>query len=184
MSEIADLVFSLQLNEMIRNPGEGHFWQVDHIKPVSSGGGQCSLDNLQTLCTICHKEVSEVHRHVWLHPGTSHCKLCVPVWKIMWMDPYPWSGIRDSSPNPWVSSWGQCKFSVTGGRETASLLIHSRTGEFSPPPRTKWIQLTYCTVWKRPGPSNQKFGELGPWHMFVSTAKYVLKYLRTLINYL
>ncbi|XP_014704993.1 DNA annealing helicase and endonuclease ZRANB3 isoform X1 [Equus asinus] len=45
-----------QLNEMIRNPGEGHFWQVDHIKPVSSGGGQCSLDNLQTLCTICHKE--------------------------------------------------------------------------------------------------------------------------------
>nr|XP_058909654.1 DNA annealing helicase and endonuclease ZRANB3 isoform X1 [Kogia breviceps] len=45
-----------QLNEMIRSPGEGHFWQVDHIKPVSGGGGQCSLDNLQTLCTICHKE--------------------------------------------------------------------------------------------------------------------------------
>ncbi|XP_060034017.1 DNA annealing helicase and endonuclease ZRANB3 isoform X2 [Erinaceus europaeus] len=45
-----------QLNEMIRNPGEGHFWQVDHIKPVSSGGGQCSLDNLQTLCTLCHRE--------------------------------------------------------------------------------------------------------------------------------
>nr|XP_019586719.1 PREDICTED: DNA annealing helicase and endonuclease ZRANB3 isoform X4 [Rhinolophus sinicus] len=45
-----------QLNEMIRNPVEGHFWQVDHIKPVFSGGGQCSLDNLQTLCTVCHKE--------------------------------------------------------------------------------------------------------------------------------
>uniref|UniRef100_A0A8C0KU67 DNA annealing helicase and endonuclease ZRANB3 n=1 Tax=Canis lupus dingo TaxID=286419 RepID=A0A8C0KU67_CANLU len=45
-----------QLNEMIRNPGEGHFWQVDHIKPVSGGGGQCSLDNLQTLCTLCHRE--------------------------------------------------------------------------------------------------------------------------------
>ncbi|XP_006169781.1 DNA annealing helicase and endonuclease ZRANB3 isoform X1 [Tupaia chinensis] len=45
-----------QLNEMIRNPAEGHFWQVDHIKPVYGGGGQCSLDNLQTLCTICHKE--------------------------------------------------------------------------------------------------------------------------------
>ncbi|XP_058157071.1 DNA annealing helicase and endonuclease ZRANB3 isoform X2 [Dasypus novemcinctus] len=45
-----------QLNEMIRNPGEGLFWQVDHIKPVYSGGGQCSLDNLQTLCTVCHKE--------------------------------------------------------------------------------------------------------------------------------
>ncbi|XP_012932353.2 DNA annealing helicase and endonuclease ZRANB3 isoform X3 [Heterocephalus glaber] len=45
-----------QLNEMIRNPGEGHFWQVDHIRPVYEGGGQCSLDNLQTLCTVCHKE--------------------------------------------------------------------------------------------------------------------------------
>ncbi|XP_033900528.3 DNA annealing helicase and endonuclease ZRANB3 isoform X1 [Acipenser ruthenus] len=45
-----------QLNEMIRNPTEGLFWQVDHIRPVYGGGGQCSLDNLQTLCTVCHKE--------------------------------------------------------------------------------------------------------------------------------
>ncbi|KAJ8255980.1 hypothetical protein COCON_G00198440 [Conger conger] len=45
-----------QLNEMIRSPAEGQFWQVDHIRPVYSGGGQCSLDNLQTLCTVCHRE--------------------------------------------------------------------------------------------------------------------------------
>lgn len=45
-----------QLNEMVRAPGEGHFWQVDHIRPVFGGGGQCSLDNLQTLCTVCHRE--------------------------------------------------------------------------------------------------------------------------------
>ncbi|NWS95751.1 ZRAB3 endonuclease, partial [Mionectes macconnelli] len=45
-----------QLNEMIRSPSEGQFWQVDHIQPVYSGGGQCSLDNLQTLCTACHRE--------------------------------------------------------------------------------------------------------------------------------
>ncbi|TSK67224.1 DNA annealing helicase and endonuclease ZRANB3 [Bagarius yarrelli] len=44
-----------QLNEMIRHPVEGHFWQVDHIMPVYSGGGQCLLDNLQTLCTVCHR---------------------------------------------------------------------------------------------------------------------------------
>ncbi|NWR27534.1 ZRAB3 endonuclease, partial [Tachuris rubrigastra] len=45
-----------QLNEMIRSPSEGQFWQVDHIQPVFGGGGQCSLDNLQTLCTACHRE--------------------------------------------------------------------------------------------------------------------------------
>lgn len=47
----------LQLNEMIRAPVEGDFWQVDHIQPVYRGGGQCSLENLQTLCTVCHKAV-------------------------------------------------------------------------------------------------------------------------------
>ncbi|NXB69990.1 ZRAB3 endonuclease, partial [Donacobius atricapilla] len=45
-----------QLNEMIRSPAEGQFWQADHIQPVFSGGGQCSLENLQTLCTACHRE--------------------------------------------------------------------------------------------------------------------------------
>ncbi|XP_062845612.1 DNA annealing helicase and endonuclease ZRANB3 [Trichomycterus rosablanca] len=43
------------LNEIIRQPVEGHFWQVDHINPVYRGGGQCLLDNLQTLCTVCHR---------------------------------------------------------------------------------------------------------------------------------
>ncbi|XP_075685319.1 DNA annealing helicase and endonuclease ZRANB3 [Rhinoderma darwinii] len=45
-----------QLNELIRNPTEGQFWQVDHIRPVYGGGGQCALDNLQTLCSVCHRE--------------------------------------------------------------------------------------------------------------------------------
>ncbi|KAE8581484.1 hypothetical protein XENTR_v10024805 [Xenopus tropicalis] len=47
-----------QLNELIRNPTEGQFWQVDHIRPVYGGGGQCDLSNLQTLCTVCHRQVS------------------------------------------------------------------------------------------------------------------------------
>lgn len=55
----------LQLNEMIRSPAEGQFWQVDHIQPVYSGGGQCSLENLQTLCTACHREVSMCSQESW-----------------------------------------------------------------------------------------------------------------------
>ena len=30
-------------------------WEVDHIVPVVEGGGECGLDNLQTLCLACHK---------------------------------------------------------------------------------------------------------------------------------
>lgn len=31
------------------------FWDADHIVEVVNGGGQCGLDNLQTLCVPCHK---------------------------------------------------------------------------------------------------------------------------------
>lgn len=34
---------------------EYELWQVDHIQPVSKGGGLCGLENLRTLCTKCHK---------------------------------------------------------------------------------------------------------------------------------
>lgn len=33
-------------------------WQADHIWPVFKGGGACSLDNFQTLCSACHSEKS------------------------------------------------------------------------------------------------------------------------------
>lgn len=35
---------------------EGNAWHADHIVPVSEGGGECGLDNMQTLCTMCHIE--------------------------------------------------------------------------------------------------------------------------------
>jgi len=31
-----------------------HWWEADHITPVSEGGGLCGLDGYQTLCTRCH----------------------------------------------------------------------------------------------------------------------------------
>ena len=30
-------------------------WDMDHIVPVSEGGGGCGLDNLRTLCLWCHR---------------------------------------------------------------------------------------------------------------------------------
>ena len=33
-------------------------WDVDHILPVAEGGGECDLDNLRTLCLMCHREAT------------------------------------------------------------------------------------------------------------------------------
>lgn len=30
-------------------------WDMDHTVPVSRGGGECDLDNLRTLCILCHQ---------------------------------------------------------------------------------------------------------------------------------
>jgi hypothetical protein len=30
-------------------------WDADHIVPVFEGGGECDLDNIRTLCLLCHR---------------------------------------------------------------------------------------------------------------------------------
>lgn len=30
-------------------------WDIDHIIPVREGGGCCGLENLRTLCVVCHR---------------------------------------------------------------------------------------------------------------------------------
>jgi 5-methylcytosine-specific restriction protein A len=30
-------------------------WDADHIIPVVEGGGECDLQNIRTLCLICHR---------------------------------------------------------------------------------------------------------------------------------
>lgn len=39
-------------------PNRSSGWDADHIVPVVEGGGECSLDNLRTLCHPCHKRVT------------------------------------------------------------------------------------------------------------------------------
>jgi 5-methylcytosine-specific restriction protein A len=31
-------------------------WDADHILPVVEGGGECDLQNLRTLCLLCHRQ--------------------------------------------------------------------------------------------------------------------------------
>jgi 5-methylcytosine-specific restriction enzyme A len=31
-------------------------WDADHILPVVEGGGECDLQNLRTLCLVCHRQ--------------------------------------------------------------------------------------------------------------------------------
>ena len=31
-----------------------HLWEANHIIPVVHGGGGCGLENLETLCRVCH----------------------------------------------------------------------------------------------------------------------------------
>ena len=60
---------------LLHSPRQGDFWQADHIVPVAEGGGDCSLDNLRTLCTPCHqKETSLLHYRLRFKPQENHPK--------------------------------------------------------------------------------------------------------------
>ncbi|MDE1177999.1 MAG: HNH endonuclease signature motif containing protein [Edaphobacter sp.] len=34
-------------------------WEADHIVPVVEGGGECDLENIQTLCLRCHRKATQ-----------------------------------------------------------------------------------------------------------------------------
>ena len=34
-------------------------WDADHIVPVAEGGGECDLENIRTLCLICHRDATK-----------------------------------------------------------------------------------------------------------------------------
>ena len=43
------------LDALAECPTEGHAWHADHIVPVHRRGGECGLENMQTLCVVCHR---------------------------------------------------------------------------------------------------------------------------------
>ncbi|KAK9844937.1 hypothetical protein WJX74_008894 [Apatococcus lobatus] len=46
------------LDRLVKYAVEGNAWHADHIMPVHKGGGLCGLENLRTLCVLCHMEVT------------------------------------------------------------------------------------------------------------------------------
>lgn len=46
--------FPALYQSFIRNPTPGNCWHADHVVPVATGGGEALLDNVQTLCVVCH----------------------------------------------------------------------------------------------------------------------------------
>eukprot|EP00850_Spirogloea_muscicola_P004277 SM000018S03642 [mRNA] locus=s18:505658:512598:+ [translate_table: standard] len=48
------------LEKLVESPEDGRAWHADHILPVSEGGGQCGVENLRTLCVVCHKAITQI----------------------------------------------------------------------------------------------------------------------------
>ena len=43
-----------QKDKLARDAYEGSAWEADHIIAVKDGGGECTVDNMRTLCGRCH----------------------------------------------------------------------------------------------------------------------------------
>lgn len=39
----------------LRKRSRRTLWDADHILPVVEGGGECDLENIRTLCLVCHR---------------------------------------------------------------------------------------------------------------------------------
>src|SRR5579862_1875474 len=44
------------LRSLLKIQSRHTFWDADHIRPVAEGGGECGLENMQTLCLWCHRD--------------------------------------------------------------------------------------------------------------------------------
>lgn len=55
------------LRKTLKVQSRHSFWDADHIRSVVEGGGECGLDNMQTLCLWCHREkTAELRRRISL----------------------------------------------------------------------------------------------------------------------
>ena len=48
-------------------------WEAHHVKGVFEGGGGCGLDNLRTLCVVCHRRATRSQRVRARRPADPGC---------------------------------------------------------------------------------------------------------------
>jgi 5-methylcytosine-specific restriction endonuclease McrA len=52
----------LMLHWALKLPIRKSLWEADHIVPVVEGGGECDLENIQTMCLRCHRALTRMLR--------------------------------------------------------------------------------------------------------------------------
>ncbi|KAJ0973849.1 hypothetical protein J5N97_015814 [Dioscorea zingiberensis] len=52
----------VRFDKLVYEPVEGNAWHADHVIPVYKGGGECRLENMRTLCVVCHSEVTRAQQ--------------------------------------------------------------------------------------------------------------------------
>jgi len=53
-----------QVRKALKVESRHTFWDADHIRAVVDGGGECGLENMQTLCLWCHRDKTAAMRKV------------------------------------------------------------------------------------------------------------------------
>ena len=54
-----------QTDKLARDAYEGSAWEADHILAVKDGGGECTVDNMRTLCRRCHAQNTKEQHKRW-----------------------------------------------------------------------------------------------------------------------
>lgn len=65
VEQLAPRFTRAQKDKLARDAYEGSAWEADHILAVKDGGGECTIENMRTLCRKCHAENTKAQHKRW-----------------------------------------------------------------------------------------------------------------------
>ena len=110
--------FKSAQERLVKTALEGNAWQADHVVPVYRGGGLCGLENLRTLCTPCHADVT---RQQAKDRATARCAPRA----AMFLDPLRAECAEFSLPKNDKSRWCSWLRERVGGSFSGALWVDS-----------------------------------------------------------